>query len=471
MFSHSKNTLDCPSDLEIAIQHLLERIKTHPDSAEIRANLGGLYILQQKWPQAIAYYCQAIELNPKFAGAYRNLARVLILRGQRTQAIQCWHRALSLEPQMAENFNLGFTNPEDYLQLGKLFKKQSRYKQAIHCFQKALELDLNFKPAYIALQYTPIESGQLAPLIAFYQQLVHCHPNLAIAWGNLGDALTQQGKIDDAIACYRQSSYQQAIASNPRLSKLDWKPRKKRMPDFIIIGAAKCGTTSLYQYLGFHPQILFPHKKELNFFDRHFALGLDWYLAQFPSITDRAKFVTGEASPNYFCNPEAARAIAKTYPQMKLIVLLRNPVERTISWYYHQVNRGAEKKSVEAAIISEIQQLKTLKKSDFNTIERLPAKIVPGSLYVYHLQFWINLFPREQFLILKSEDLYGTPAGVMERVFNFLNLSPVRQPRYLKYNTNAYPPIGDDLRNTLVDFFRPHNRKLEKYLGSKFNWD
>lgn len=107
-----------------------------------------------------------------------------------------------------------------------------------------------------------------------------------------------------------------------------------KAPNFIIIGASKCGTTFLYKYLNYHPQILLANKKELRFFDEHFQRGHEWYLAQFPSFGDRSELLTGEASPSYLFSHHVAQRIKDFASQTKLFVMLRNPVERTIYNYY-----------------------------------------------------------------------------------------------------------------------------------------
>ncbi len=130
------------------------------------------------------------------------------------------------------------------------------------------------------------------------------------------------------------------------------------MPDFIIIGAMRGGTTSLYSYLTEHPNIGPAYMKEVHFFDVYFHKGLPWYRAQFPSTvqkyyTERVQkqnFITGEASPYYLFHPHAPRRIARLLPHVKLIVQLRNPVSRAYSHYYHEVNGGHEKLSFAEAI-------------------------------------------------------------------------------------------------------------------------
>ena len=98
-----------------------------------------------------------------------------------------------------------------------------------------------------------------------------------------------------------------------------------------------------------------------------------------------------------------------------------------------------------------------------------PDNII-GSLYVYKLKVWMELFDREQFCLIKSEDLYSNPGEVMKKVFAFLGLEDNPLSEYPKINAGSYNPISDELRKTLADYFQPHNQKLEEYLDMKLDW-
>jgi hypothetical protein len=308
-------------------------------------------------------------------------------------------------------------------------------------------------------------------VIQVYRQIVTKHPEIAIAWGNLGDALTQQDRVAEAIECYRKGSYYQAIKAYPDLAKLDWPNQKKSGPDFIIAGATKCGTSSIYHYLSRHPQVLLSHKKELDFYWKHFKRGVDWYLAHFPTLTDRPDFLTGEATPNYIRFPQVAQRIKDTFPQTKIIILLRNPVDRAISWHYHKLNTGLTKLDLATAIASEIDRLATVSEAEITNTGYYDPDNILTSLYIYKLKPWIEILGREQFLILKSEDFYLNTRENMEQVFKFLNLSSCPQDSYPKVNAGSYQDIDRNIRKILVEYFAPYNRQLEKYLGMEFGWE
>ena len=481
--------------LDIAKDCYQRALKLKPNFAPAYLGIGEIAAIQEKWEEVIGCYQMVIKLQPRNWQGYIELGKALEKVEKIEEAVKVLERGIELKPEAEEGYyQLGIIlarqgkdekaieylskvtqlNPKSargYYHLAKILRKQSRYNEAIDGYLKTLELEPEFQLAYIDLQYTRIESGeQLEKIIAFYRKVIQ-EKDLPIAWGNLGDALTEQGKIEEAIKCYRTSSYKQTVATNPELAKIEWKEEKKLAPDFIIIGGGKCGTTSLYQYLGNHPRVLLPHKKELNFFTKNFQYGVNWYLAQFPTITDRPKFLTGEASTSYLDLPMATQRIFKLFPEIKLIVLLRNPVDRAVSWHYQVRNLGIEQKPIATAIGEEMEFIEKLSESELMKMGRKPPNNLLGGLYVYKLRRWLKLFKREQLLILQSEELYDKPEQVMEQVFKFLGIQPHQGIEYTKYNKGDYPEISQELRQKLSEYFRPYNQKLEEELGLKFNWE
>ncbi|MEG4854945.1 sulfotransferase domain-containing protein [Microcoleus sp. B5-D4] len=322
--------------------------------------------------------------------------------------------------------------------------------------------------------------------IATLSQAIKSQPNFPFAQVVLGDLLTQQGKIEEAIVSYQNASYKQINLSDPELVKKHWNPHQKPQPDFLIPGFIKSGTSSLYNYLISHPQILPAVDKELHFFTDFFEQELDWYLAHFPPIPASMNYITGEATPIYINFPNLAKKIFHLFPDIKIIVLLRNPVERTISSYFHQHKASCGYKPIQDSIAETLQKIPNLlnKLPDFLLLEPSILKkyrddyihdallsLLINSLYIYYLKEWLTIFPKKQFLIVKSEDLFSNPSATMKQVYSFLNLPDYQMPEYHNVNPGSYPSIPAHLRHQLVEFFRPHNQKLEEYLGMKFNWD
>ena len=260
------------------------------------------------------------------------------------------------------------------------------------------------------------------------------------------------------------------------------------MPDFFILGAQKCGTTSLYYYLVEQPSIASAWRKELRFFDNNFQRGLSWYRGQFPfsirkyyaeHIRKRA-FITGEASPNYLFYPNVPKRVAEIFPQAKLIILLRNPVDRAYSHYRHTVARGREKLSFEDATACEEERTrgdaeKMVTDENYYSYNYDHYSYLARGVYVDQLQRWFRWFPGEQFLIHRSEDLYTNPVTIFKQTMEFLNLPDLEPPKeYEVYNKAQYTPsskMDPKLRKRLVEYFEPHNLRLYELLNRDFGWN
>ena len=261
-------------------------------------------------------------------------------------------------------------------------------------------------------------------------------------------------------------------------------PKTGAFPDFIIIGAQKAGTTFLYHLLSQHPNVEPATKKEVHYFDTGFGKGVDWYRSHFPQTEETAgereetageRVLTGEASPYYLYHPHAARRVAETVPGARLIVLLRDPVERAHSDYQHKAREGRDRLGFKGAIEIEEERLwgereKMLEDESYQSPEYRRFSYLSRGVYVDQLKDWHGFFDREQLLVLKSEDLFKDLPGTFSRVLEFLGL-PGWQPEVSDVrNEGDYEPLDPALRRQLEEYFEPHNRRLYEYLGVDFGW-
>lgn len=265
--------------------------------------------------------------------------------------------------------------------------------------------------------------------------------------------------------------------------------RFRVLPDFIIIGATRSGTTSLYQDLIKHPCVVPPSRKEPSFFNRYFERGISWYRSQFPLSLHkhyfqhvlRRKFLTGEATANYFYYPSVPEKISKILPGIRLILLLRNPVDRAYSDYHLSVRSQKESRTFEEAMNDELQS--PVKATPENERSLLLIRYLLKGMYADHLTVWLEFFRREQLLILKSEDFFREPAASFRKVLNYLELpnwepkefavfkEPGRRSYASKYEGGNYPSMNPEIRQKLVDFFKPHNRRLYDILQTNLAWE
>ncbi|WP_293356392.1 thioesterase domain-containing protein [Microcoleus sp. CAWBG51] len=382
-----------------------------------------------------------------------------------------------------------------HYKLAQIYQTQFLFVEASYHYIKSLQFDPNNFKNYWNLKFAllssiwsneKIDSSLLEEGMIVLRQTIQNQPNFPFARVVLGILLTLQGKSEEAIDSYQAASYQQIFLSHPQLIEKHWDFHQKLQPSFIIPGFMKCGTTSLYSYLSTHPQVLPTVDKELWFFSYLFEQGIDYYLAHFPSISNSTNYITGEASPIYISSPSIAKKIIALFPKMKFIILLRNPINRAFSSYYYQNQTSCEYKLTQNSITETIEKIPTIVDKWFYWLFYEPSVfrenyqkesrkyvLLPdllGSLYIYYLKEWMTIFPREQFLILKSEDLFEKSSATMKQVYSFLNLPDYQMPKYPNHNPGSYPPIPDNFRRQLVEFFRPYNQQLEEYLGMKFNW-
>jgi hypothetical protein len=255
------------------------------------------------------------------------------------------------------------------------------------------------------------------------------------------------------------------------------------LPDFIIIGGNRCGTGALYQYLCEHPSFAPSFHRELHFFERRFGKGLAWYRGNFPSVfykyyitsIARRPFRTGEATTYYIFHPHAPRRIFELLPHVKLIALLRNPTNRAYAQYHQKIRQGRETLPFEQAIDAEPTRLsgereKMLADERYESLELRDHAYLARGIYVDQLAYWMTLFPKEQMLVLRSEDLRSNPAAVVKEVLNFLEL-PVWEPTtHNNYGEASYPKLEPHIRKRLNEYFLPHNRRLYDFLGRDFGW-
>lgn len=255
-------------------------------------------------------------------------------------------------------------------------------------------------------------------------------------------------------------------------------------PDFFIIGVQKGGTTSLYNYLVRHPGVLAASEKEIHYFTDHYARGDAWYRAQFPTryqkflrmLEQRSRILTGEATPYYIFHPHAPHRVKARYPGARIILMLRNPVDRAYSHYRHHVKLGVETLSFEQAIVAEPRRID-------GELERMMAdesycseayklfSYLKRGVYIEQIRRWREHFAREQILILRSEDFFADPAKCFTDVAQFLGLQRHALPSYDTFNAGAESALGRDVRQRLLEYYRPYNVQLYKYLGVDFGWE
>lgn len=257
--------------------------------------------------------------------------------------------------------------------------------------------------------------------------------------------------------------------------------RHRALPHFIIVGAQKAGTTSLFYYLSQHPRVHAGVTKEVHFFDGGtdpavdtYARGVEWYRCHFPLESSLGESgLTGEASPLYLFNPLAAGRIHKIVPETKLIAVLRNPVDRAISHYFHERNRGREPLGLFEALHAEDERIRPALECDrYKDFAFIHYSYKNRGCYHLQLKRYFSYFPRQQLLLLSAEELFADPQTSLGKVFNFLEIEDRCGDFDLLPKNIARRREDVDARTYeyLACYFSSHNKALYDMIGVDFGW-
>lgn len=252
------------------------------------------------------------------------------------------------------------------------------------------------------------------------------------------------------------------------------------LPDFLIIGGQRCGTTYLYDRICEHPEISRALVKEIHFFnrDKYYGKGPDWYRGNFPSLDalesnngHRGRKITGEAA-GYLFHPLAPSRIADLIPHVKIIGLLRNPVDRAYSHYHHMRRLGYEEaETFEEALALEGGRLqKEADEGVFGKHHHHHSYLARG-IYADQLQVWFDAFRSDQLLFIQSEELYRAPTSVLKDTATYLGLPGWQPEEYSGHKQFPYSNLSLETRTWIEEYFRPHNERLFALLGVNYGWN
>lgn len=264
-----------------------------------------------------------------------------------------------------------------------------------------------------------------------------------------------------------------AVGANPG--------RGRMLPDFVIIGAAKAGTTSLYAWLCEHPDVQRADAKEIHYFSFYHYRGDDWYRGHFPPRRDAGAFmaqhgrrlITGEASPSYLLHGDVPARMAKLLPDAQLVVTLREPVARAYSQFQMRRRDGEEScASFMDALALEDGTLRDPAAGIDPAPDGWPGRsYLARGRYAEQLERWFAHYPREQFHFITIDELAHRPDETLDALHAFLGLPPHRSHSLKPMFAGGYTPLGASEHARLAAYFRPHNQRLYALLGRDFGWD
>jgi Sulfotransferase domain len=269
-----------------------------------------------------------------------------------------------------------------------------------------------------------------------------------------------------------------SLAAGVRTSSL------RMEPGFVLAGGQRCGTTSLFRALLEHPAILGPvHHKGINYFDLNYDRGRDWYQGHFPlrsvaSVRTRRageEAVTFDASGYYMYHPYAAERLAADLPEVKVMVMLRDPVERAFSAYKHEFARGFETETFERALALEDERVepelaRMASDPNYAGFSHRHHSYRRRGFYAEQIERFNRTLGTHRVLVVDSETFFKDPMHEYRRITDFLELRPYQPARFDQWNARPGTPMLPQTQQQLVDAFAPHDAALEVMLGEPPSW-
>jgi hypothetical protein len=253
-------------------------------------------------------------------------------------------------------------------------------------------------------------------------------------------------------------------------------------PDFLIVGAQRCGTTTMFKTLVQHPDVVRPFlRKGVHYFDKSYDRGERWYRGHFPlAATMRlrghdGRAITGESSPYYMFHPLARQRLAADLPGVKLLVLLRDPVVRAYSAHSHERARGFEELDFEAALAAEPARIagereRLMAEPGYDSLHWQHHAYVTRGQYVEQVRALEELVGRDRMCVVDSGDFFVDPEPVFDEVRAFLGLAPCDDIVFEQHNARQRSPLSDDLRTRLEEHYAPYDEELAQWWGRTPSW-
>jgi hypothetical protein len=295
--------------------------------------------------------------------------------------------------------------------------------------------------------------------------------------------------VRDTVADWMKAktsvSFRRRVART-RVQARGWNAGLRALPDFLVIGAQRCGTSSLYTYLGRHPRVIPSLRKEVEYLSTRFGEGEGWYRAHFPlrarlaaSNLRGGRTQTFEATPDYLLDPRAPERAATLLPGAKIVVLVRDPVARAYSQYMHNRRLGQEPLTFLEALDQEDSRIEgeLLRMSSDPDYDAKPLRrfgYVARGMYADQIKLWQAHYPAEQIQLIQTEAFFKDTSAIFGEILDFLGI-PRWQPSHFG-NYSVASPTGSSqgmvpaAREKLTETFKEPNRQLYDLVGRDLGW-
>lgn len=237
--------------------------------------------------------------------------------------------------------------------------------------------------------------------------------------------------------------------------------KRTRLPHFLVLGTQKGGTTSLQRIMENHLGLFMPECKEVQYFTLNNDKPVSWYADHYKNAGWKQK--RGDITPFYLFHPKAAERIYKVIPKAKLIVLLRDPVDRTISQYFHAKRLGFETLTLSEALDAEEKRL-----TEGGSFSFQKHSYVARSRYLEQLDRYESLFAKDKILVIKSEDLFYKSNQTWELIQRFLEIERIPLPMKLPKENSGKGEAGEintQIRNRLEKEFKKTKAGVKERYG------
>lgn len=247
---------------------------------------------------------------------------------------------------------------------------------------------------------------------------------------------------------------------------------RRARPSFLIVGAQKSGTTSLWNRLASHPDVRPPIWKEPRFFDRGWRRGLGWYLSHFP-VREEEPWITGEATTGYLFHPHAPARIQATLPEVRVVAVLRNPIDRAVSHYAHERRKGSELRPIAEAFAADPEVIpeeerRMIADPSYESRLHWTDSYLSRGIYAPQVARYLEHLGPERVLVFEFGELFREPTRSFRTLTDFLSLSPLGEIEMPKLNVGKNKKDTGYDREQLRAFFAPHNERLSELLGRDF---
>lgn len=282
-----------------------------------------------------------------------------------------------------------------------------------------------------------------------------------------------------------RSSMPEPVVSAARKAVSAWgalTSSRRMKPNFIVVGAQRCGTTSLFRVLSDHPEVLRPTmSKGIGYFDLNYDKGSRWYLSHFPlralaKVRRGAGVQTFESSGYYSFHPLAAERIAHDLPDVRIVLMVRDPVERAYSAFKHESQRGYEDaSSFEEALLLEDERLtgeiqRICEDPSYESFHHRHHAYVSRGRYADQLDRFIEVLGRDRVYVVDADRFFSDPSIELAGLFAWLRLSPWIPARVDQWNARPSSPMGEGVRQRLTLDFEESDQRLGELMGRTPSW-